>query len=280
MYIVNDEYSSHREQLEAARHPELRVQQLKDAVYDAFGSHIEERPTSYVVFEEVTLDELSSAFFKHPVIIKSVLALVNVAQRAVERDLGISLNTYAESISPEKAAAIAGYIKPLLPREAAVPSIIELDRYFWTDKQMRARKGRWEKSVVDALSLSSKLVFKKRKFEYNGEQFELDGAYPESTEDIQIGIDVKRVEAPRDVHKRGDEIVNKASKFKSKYPNSLFFAVVYYPFPSQHSNLMSRVDSKNIDGVYFAGESKQSIDTAMKLLAGELRDTRKSDLFD
>ena len=65
----------------------------------------------------------------------------------------------------------------------------------------------------------SSLSFEKRKFEVDGEPFEIDVASPLVGE-IKIGIDVKRIEARRDIHKRCDEIVNKANKSKSIFPNS------------------------------------------------------------
>ena len=271
---MDSEYSNHRQQLEDAGHPEIRIEDLNEAIHRAFKEHIVTRSTGYVLFEDVTVDELANAFSSFPILVKSILALVNVASRAVERDLGITLDTYATRVPRDKAAAIAGYIKPLLPNEAAIPSIVELDRYLWTDKQMRARKGRWEQRVTKTLSKKSKIDFKKRKFSCDGEKFELDGAFPAKGQDIEIGIDIKRIEARRDVHKRTDEIINKASKFKAEFPSGHFYAIVYFPFQSQHSNLLSRLNSPHIDGVYFAGEFDSSISTAMDLLASEIIEER------
>jgi hypothetical protein len=168
---------------------------------------------------------------------------------------------------------LAGYLKPLLPQEVAIPAILELDRFWWTDKELRAMKGRWEKKILAALLSFATVNFQKRRFEHNGEDYELDAAY--STADcIKIGVDVKRIESKRDIHKRSDEIINKANHFKSAYPEGLFYVVVYYPFPTQHGNLRSRLDSGNIDGLYMASESDSSIDTAVRFLldaAGVLR---------
>src|SRR5205823_3267683 len=100
----------------------------------------------------------------------------------------------------------------------------------------------------------------KRRFEWLGETFEIDAAYPPSSDSlIEIAIDVKRIESPRDIHKRADEVINKATKFKAAHPHSRFFAVVYYPFPAQHVNVQSRLKSEYIDGIFFAGESLSSI---------------------
>jgi hypothetical protein len=165
---------------------------------------------------------------------------------------------------------LSGYLKPLLPPSIAVPALMELDRFFWTDKEMRARKGNWEKTVTEAINKVSTGVFRKRHFDCDGEEFELDAAYPPEGSGIEIGVDVKRIESPRDIHKRADEIINKAAKFKHVYPNGRFVAFVYYPFPSQHINVQNRLNSSNIDGVFFAGETPSSVATAIDLMVGML----------
>lgn len=43
---------------------------------------------------------------------------------------------------------------------------------------------------------------------------------------IEHAVDVKRIEARRDIHKRCDEIVNKAAKFKRNYPRGTFIAFI------------------------------------------------------
>lgn len=268
---MSSQYSNHREQFEGAKPSEQRLEALSQALEHAFAENIEVRQTGYILFDQVTVDELTNAFVKFPVLIKSVLALANVATRAVKRDLNITIDTYADRITLKKAAILAGYIKPILPKEAAIPSIVELDRYFWTDKEMRAGKGRWEKKILKELSSRSQDAFKKRKFEYNGEQFELDAASPAEGPEILVGVDVKRIEAQRDIHKRSDEIINKASKFKSRFPKSHFFAVIYYPFPSEHQNVQSRVSSNLIDGVFFANDHSTSISDAVQHLLAKYR---------
>jgi hypothetical protein len=76
---------------------------------------------------------------------------------------------------------------------------------------------------------------------------------------IQIGIDVKRIEARRDIHKRCDEIVNKAAKLKALFPQAKFGVVIYYPFIEEQVNIQNRLRSNNIDSVVFASASKESI---------------------
>ena len=51
----------------------------------------------------------------------------------------------------------------------------------------------------------------KRSFKWEGDSYEIDAASPIITgADIRYAIDIKRIEARRDIHKRSDEIVNKA----------------------------------------------------------------------
>jgi len=169
-----------------------------------------------------------------------------------------------------QAAAIAGYLKPFLPQELAVPALSELDRFFFVDKEVRARKGRWEQTIVESLNKQSRYTFKKRRFEVGKESFEIDAAAPE-TGKIEVAIDVKRIEARRDIHKRADEIINKATKFKKKHPKALFAAVVYYPFTSEHVNVQSRLESRYIDAVCFASQGDEQIGVAVGLLLDRLQ---------
>ena len=264
------EYSSHQEQVAECQPSSERIKKLEESLIEAYEKVIAYREVPFIVFGDLNAEELAAAFVKYPIIIKPTLCCVNVAQRAVKRDLGFELNTYSEKISETHAALLAGYIKPLLPPAIAVPALMELDRFFWTDKEMRARKGNWEKTVTLSINKASSQRFKKRKFECDGEQFEIDAACPTKGATIEIAIDVKRIESQRDIHKRADEIINKAQKFKKTYPTGRFIAVVYYPFPNQHLNLQNRLRSKDIEGVFFAGETESSITNAADMLVGSL----------
>jgi hypothetical protein len=82
---------------------------------------------------------------------------------------------------------------------------------------------------------------------------------------------VKRIEARRDIHKRCDEIVNKARKLKGAYPDSKFGVVVYYPFIEEHVNVQNRLRSPDIDGVVFASQSDDSITNAVRMLLSTLK---------
>ena len=218
-------------------------------------------------FGDLDVGELAEAFYKHPIVVKAICSCVNVAQRAIKRDLKIDLDTYTDRIDEVRAGILAGFLKPMLPDRIAIPALIELDRYAWVDKEMRAAKGRWEEAVRDAIDAATGANFKKRKFTASGEDFEIDAAYPASGP-IEVAVDVKRIESPRDIHKRADEIVNKAAKFKASHPNSKFFTVVYYPFPAEHINVTSRLKSDYIDGLFFAAQTASSIASAADYLAG------------
>lgn len=264
---MSNVYSNHKEQLDRALPSPERQTALVDAMQSAFAQYLVQREVAFIQFDSMSVDDLAEAFCKYPIIVKSVLASVNVASRAIARDLGVDLDTYATSLDLQRAATLAGYLKPLLPRELALPALIELDRYFWTDKQMRAHKGAWEKAVVHALNTYGCIRFKKIKFHSssNKEEFELD-ASAVNTAGTMIGVDIKRIESPRDIHKRSDEILNKAVNFKATYPEGLFFVIVYYPFPSEHDNVKSRLSGGYIDAVFFAGETEYSVNQAASYL--------------
>jgi len=261
-------YSNHADQRETALPSPERFKELSDALSAAFERHSNEVPRHVISFEQVSVDELADGFMKYPIMVKSILAAVNVAQRAVKRDLGFDLDTYATKIKPDKAKALAAYIKPLLPSELAFDAILMLDHFFWVDKEMRAGKGRWESRLLDLLNKHSTRAFKKRKFRHEGGAFEIDAACP-VTGEIRIGVDVKRFESPRDFHKRGDEITQKVSHLRDVLPDARFYAVLYYPFPSRHGEVLQRYDGQGIDAILFAGESEESLLLAVKRILSD-----------
>jgi len=249
---------------------EARQATIVAAMTEAFAPFIEKREVDVVNFSAMTAMDLAAAIQAHPTILKALLTCCNIAGRAIERDLDIrGIDTYEPRLSEVKAAAIAGYLKPFLPQEAPIPALCELDRFFFVDKEIRARKGRWERTILKALNQQARLTFKKRKFDVASESFELDAAAPE-TGPIEIGVDVKRIEARRDIHKRADEIINKSAKFKTAYPHGRFAAVVYYPFTAEHVNVQSRLESPNIDAVCFASQSAEQVFISIGLLVDQL----------
>jgi hypothetical protein len=245
---------------------QARQQQVEAAFRQAFPGFLESREVEVVLFGRMTAYELAEAIIAHPIILKPMLAACNLAARAIERDLSIkNLNTYDPKLTREQAMVIAGYIKPFLPTSLEIPALSRIDRVAFIDKEVRKLKGQWETRVVECLTRHSGLDFQKRMFDSRGEQFELDAATP-ATGEVAIGVDIKRIEARRDIHKRCDEIVNKAANLKSSFPEARFGAVIYYPFVEEHVNIQSRLRSEDIDCVVFASQALQSIETAVRML--------------
>jgi len=252
---------------EAAQARQVEVEQ---ALREAFRAFIDVEQVEVITFSDMSVMDLASAVLKHSIILKPLLAACNVAARAIERDIGIrNLDTYAPRLSKEQAMAICGYLKPFLPAHLALPSLSHLDRVNFIDKEVRLRKGRWEEMVKSALNRQASMKFQKRKFMVGGDQFEVDAAAPPDGP-ILFGVDVKRIEARRDIHKRTDEIVNKANKLREAYPKARMAAVIYYPFVAEHVNVQSRLQSPNIDAVAFAGESEESVNAAVGLVLAKL----------
>ncbi len=268
---MSEKYGNHSDYMErVCVTADTRKGAVENAIRAAFEGHIERRETEVVVFSGLSATELAKAIISRPVILKALLACCNVAARAIERDLGIKgIDTFDPRIDHDEAKVIAGYIRPFLPDYIEVPALCLIDRIAYIDKEIRKGKGNWEKGIVAALTKWSGKKFKKRQFEIDGESFELDAAFPERG-GVAVGIDVKRIEARRDIHKRCDEIVNKASKLKRAYSEAQFGAVVYYPFTEEHVNIQSRLSSSSVDCVVFASESEQSIENAVKLLLSRL----------
>jgi len=264
-------YDSHGDYMGwVAADAKARQGAIREALLQAFQAFIERREVEIINFSVMTAMDLAAAIQAQPRILKPLLACCNLAGRAIERDLDIrGIDTYQPRLNDTKAAAIAGYLKPFLPQEIAVPALSELDRFFFVDKEIRARKGRWERAILQSVNQLSRTTFRKRKFEVAGESFELDAAAPE-TGPIEVGIDVKRIEARRDIHKRADEIINKAAKFKAAFPQGQFAAVVYYPFTAEHVNVQNRLASPNIDAVCFTSQSEEQVFVAVGLLVDRL----------
>lgn len=266
-----DGYGSHADYMAWVKEDaDKRLKTIESALREAFSGFIEKREVEVIVFSGMTAFDLAAAIVGHPLILKPLLATCNIAARAIERDLSIrNVDTYSPRINEDQAKVIAGYIKPFLPPYLEVPCLSQIDKIAFIDKEIRKGKGRWEKLILDDLNRFGFVPFKKRKFYSQEEEFELDAASP-GYGDINIGIDVKRIEARRDIHKRCDEIVNKAAKLKSAYPGCKFAAVVYYPFIEEHINIQNRLRSDNIDCVVFASEAAESVENAVRLLLSSL----------
>ncbi len=245
---------------------DARQENVDQALREAFASFIRRCEVDMVVFSDMTAVDLANAIAAKPLVLKALLASCNVAARAIERDLDIrNLDTYMPNIEKDHALVIAGYLKPFLPPYLELPVLSRIDRICYVDKEIRKGKGGWERKVLASLNQASGKTFRKRRFAVGKEFFELDAATP-GMGPITIGIDIKRIEARRDIHKRCDEIVNKATKLKEVFPRAKFGAVIYYPFVSDHANILSRLRSSDIDGVVFASHTEDSIENAVRLL--------------
>lgn len=271
-----DGYGSHQDYMRRVKaDADARQQAVEKALREAFAQFIEKREVEVVVFSSMKAEDLAHAMLAHPLILKPVLASCNIAARAIERDLGIkNLDTYTPHLTEDQVKIVAGYVKPFLPAYTELPTLGRVDQILYVDKEIRKGKGRWERHILEALNRHSQRVFRKRKFAVEGQEFELDAASPERGS-IEIGLDVKRIEARRDIHKRCDEIVNKASKLKAVLPRARFGAVIYYPFIDEHVNIQSRLRSANIDAVVFASESDASIESAIRLLLSTLQQAKR-----
>lgn len=247
-----------------------RQKEIEQELRSAFSGYIETRETDVVIFERMPVTDLARAIQEHPRVLKSLLAACNLAGRALKRDLKIdNIDTYAPNLTEAQANAVAGYLVSFLPECLEVPTLSQIDRIAFIDKEIRKDKGRWEKLVCEALNKFGKTPYKKRKFEAAGQFFELDAATP-ARGDVLVGIDVKRIEARQDIHKRCDEIVNKAAKLKSVFPRAKFGAVIYYPFIQDQSNVLNRLGSPDIEAVVFASGSTETIENAVRLLLAKV----------
>jgi hypothetical protein len=248
-----------------------RALEIAAALKEAFNDSIRKEEVDVIFFSDLTVQQLAKKIADFPLVLKPLLVATNIAARAIERDLGIkNLDTYDCRLTFESSLAIAGYIRPFLPDSLALPALVELDRVMFGDKEIRKIKGQWETAVVKTINKCANTVFKKAKFRHNDQSFELDAASKDDVGNVSCGVDVKRIEARRDIHKRADEIVNKAAHFKAVYTTGKFGAVIYYPFVSEHGNVRDRLASSYIDSIVFAGASEDSINVAVKLLLGKM----------
>ncbi|MBW7997582.1 MAG: hypothetical protein FVQ81_13590 [Candidatus Glassbacteria bacterium] len=272
---MSQDYSSQKTYFDWVKEDaKARKEELEKTLKAVFSAYLEFQQVEVICFSAMSAHKLAKALYQKPIILKALLAACNIGERALIRDLNISISTYGKKISQSNAQIIAGYIKPFLPDYLELNTLGKIDQIYFIDKEIRKKKGTWEKIITTTLNKVCRKEFKKRKFEIEGEQFEIDAASPAKGA-IQVAIDVKRIEARRDIHKRCDEIANKASKLKNAFPDSLFFAVILFPFPEQHINIKSRLQSNNINNVIFAGDSKSSINDACKMIDALIKDKNK-----
>lgn len=263
------EYGTHASYVERIKpRADERTEKVHAALCDAFKKFIRREEVDVINFEAQTATDIAQAILSYPEILKSLLAACNIAGRTIERDLDLrNIDTYGLKLTRDEANQIAGFIKSFLPPSVSIATLVQIDRNAFFDKEIRAHKGQWEKLITRSLSDLSGLKFQKVKFRIGGQEFEIDSAFqPEPKGEILYGVDVKRIEARRDIHKRADEIANKAAKFKEAYPHAKFGAAIYYPFTAEHGNIRDRLSGAPIDSVVFASEADDSINAAIELM--------------
>lgn len=269
---MNEGYASHKDYIERVKETaDKRQEELELQLKKAFAGFIDVRQVEVINFETIDVLTLAGIIAAEPQVLKSLLLVTNLAGRALKRDLKLNIDTYNPRIDSKIAYVLAGYIKPFLPQLLELPTLSHADRFAFIDKEVRKSKGAWEKKICSALLDVSGIEFKKRKFVAGKESYELDAAFPASGE-VKYGVDVKRIEAEQDIHKRCDEIVNKATALKRVYPLCAFGVVVYYPFIAQQVNVRDRLESDYIDSVVFASESEKDIVSSVKLLFAKLKE--------
>jgi hypothetical protein len=211
----------------------------------------------------VTAQDLSRALVANPDLVKMFLAACNMGGRAVKKDLGFGINTMKPNLDAAQAVKLAGHFKKILQGPVPVDRMLGADRYAVGDSAIRQMKGAWEKEFVRGL-VARGYDAKKRKFDCDGESFELDVASP-STGPIDLAVDVKQIAGTIDKDKRADEITRKAEKFKKAFPRGKFVAVVYCPVEEDHPRIASRLRSGNsyIDAICFAGDDDESKGAAL-----------------
>ena len=272
---MSEGYASHKDYIGRVKEiADRRQEELEAQLKKAFAGFIELREVEVINFEAIDVLTLAGILAAQPQVLKALLLVTNLAGRALKRDLKLNIDTYNPRIDSETAHVLAGYIKPFLPQLIALPTLSHTDRFAFIDKEVRKFKGAWEKKICAALNEVAGLEFKKRKFSVGKESYELDAAFPSAGE-VRYAVDVKRIEAEQDIHKRCDEIVNKAAALKRTYPLASFGAVIYYPFIAQQVNVRDRLESAYIDSIVFASESEKDIMSAVKLLFAKLKEKNK-----
>ena len=95
---------------------DLRTAKVLDALRGAFKRFIRREEVDVINFETQTATDLAEALLSYPTILKSLLALCNIADRAIERDLDLkNIDTYGLKLTRDQANQIAGFIKSFLP---------------------------------------------------------------------------------------------------------------------------------------------------------------------
>src|SRR4051812_26259810 len=110
-------YASHRDYMaRAVPGADERFKKLQERAKEAFKKYIREEKCLVIFFRDMNAAELGRILAKFPMLAKPLMILCNVAERAIERDLGLkNINSYNPRFRDDSAKALAGYLKPFLP---------------------------------------------------------------------------------------------------------------------------------------------------------------------
>lgn len=135
---------------DAAEHAKV----VAETIETAFSEFIERREVAFVNFRLMTPIQLGEAIHSHPIILKCLCSACNIGGRSFQRDVGITVDTYATRIALDKAIVIATYLRSMLPEEIAVPALSELDRHAYFDKEVigHTRDAGRSKSLKNSIS--------------------------------------------------------------------------------------------------------------------------------
>ena len=86
-----------------------------------------DRETSTILIDALSVVDVAEALIRQPTIMRTLLACAGVTPRVVERELRIAVDPDSAEISRRRAFALAGYLKPMLPKELEVPEMLRLD---------------------------------------------------------------------------------------------------------------------------------------------------------
>jgi DNA-binding protein Fis len=269
------EYRSHDAYLQAiAVQRTKRAEEIRSVVREKLGKYVAQVEADELDLGRVSAEELRELLSAHPDLLKPLLVACNVGQRAVKRDLGFNVNTLRPRLKQAQAQQLAEFLLRSLPKKILVDSLVALDLYQWTDSAIRKAKGGWEKNIIEGLK-GRGVDCRKRKFKVDGQSFELDVAYP-STGPVKVGVDVKMIGHALDIHKRSDEIKDKATLLKEQFPEATFVSVVYYPDDEGKQQVENRLRAgvTHIDRILFAGDDPASIAAVVDAVEEVCRSSR------
>jgi hypothetical protein len=119
-------YATHRDYLKrAGPAAAARARIIREKAREAFKDFIREERCLVTHFADINAAQLGRILANYPELAKPLMILCNVAERAIERDLGLKgLNSYSPRFRRDSAKALAGYLKPLFARTNGVGKLL------------------------------------------------------------------------------------------------------------------------------------------------------------